>query len=338
VVLLALWGRYEYVCYEGQTSTTILSAAANLIFTFGVKNVMPEMIREMSEPLDMHKAWMTANSVAMPMYTAVGFLGFWAFGIFNQGANFFLNFKDSHATRVYLTFAAAAGYLPIVYGQICLFLKIELRLGVLPTDWLQISNPGTNRFPSIPPVLFRFLFRLGIAATYVFVAEALLGVGLQNIVSLVGALAIAAFSFYLPWVIYMKLFWREMTQVRKAIYVSWTLFGLLLSAGGIWFSGEAMSHMDSDGLFRAPCAMNAFFMGKFSVAGHSPSDDPDGNGGYSSNVGPGSFHDTFYKLSCVEGRIGCSQYGACCQVEGDRIRCPLSNELLQPTMHLPPEL
>ena len=42
LVLLAAWGRYPYICYTGQTSTSILSAAANLMFTFGVKNTMPE--------------------------------------------------------------------------------------------------------------------------------------------------------------------------------------------------------------------------------------------------------------------------------------------------------
>ena len=51
----------------------------------------------------------------------------WAFGVFNSGANFLLNFKDGWSIRSYLIVSAITGYLPLTFGQILLFLKAELR-------------------------------------------------------------------------------------------------------------------------------------------------------------------------------------------------------------------
>ena len=43
-------GKYCHVCYGGQTPASILSGAANLVFTFGSHAMMPEEIREMVVP------------------------------------------------------------------------------------------------------------------------------------------------------------------------------------------------------------------------------------------------------------------------------------------------
>ena len=45
-----------------------------------------------------------------------------------------------------------------------------------------------------------------------------LGVGLQNVVSLVGAIAICALTFYLPFVMHARIFWAEMTRLRLTWY------------------------------------------------------------------------------------------------------------------------
>ena len=279
------------------------------------------MTREMADPREMRRSWTAANAVAMPMYAAVGFAGMWAFGAFNQGASFFLNFKDEPATAAYLLFASSAGYLPIVYGQICLFLKLELRLAVLPTDWWRVSNPEANRFPGVPPALFRLGFRSAVVAFYVLAAEALLGVGLQNLVSLVGAAAIAAFSFYLPWVLALRLTPAEdLPKGWRLLCIAGTVFGVFLSLAGVYFSLQAMASSDSSGLFSAPCKQNAFFMGEFSVhdaAGKRVA----GAGGYSRETGPGTFHDTFYREVCERGRLECSQYGVCCRLRGTEVSC-----------------
>jgi len=197
ITLLVTLGPYKYVCYDGQTFSTVLSGASNMMFTFGVKNVLPEMTREMADPKDMHKAWTAANIVGMPTYALLGFWGVWAFGIFTQNAAFALQFKPDAAVLAYNIAAATTGYLPLIYGQICIFLKVELGYGVLPTDWWTVSNPDTNRFPRVPPVIFRLLLRTCIVLAYIFVAEALIGVGLGYFAALVGAVSISAF-FFLP--------------------------------------------------------------------------------------------------------------------------------------------
>ena len=49
--LLPADGRYCHVCYGGQTVSSTLSAAANLVFTFGSHAMMPEEVREMRRSL-----------------------------------------------------------------------------------------------------------------------------------------------------------------------------------------------------------------------------------------------------------------------------------------------
>jgi amino acid permease len=314
LTLLALWGKYPYVCYGGQTFSTVLSGVVNMMFTFGVKNIMPEMAREMVKPQEMHKSWAVANAMSLPMYLLVGLWGEWAFGVFNQNAGFVLQFSHVTSVAAYNIVAAVVGYLPIVYGQICIFLKFELQFGVLPTDWFTVSNPETNKFRRIPPAVFRFVFRASVVAVYVFVAEALIGVGVGNFSSLVGAISISAFSFYLPWVLHLILLGDEMTLGQKIMYYFWVLFGVGLSLLGIYASVKTMSSIADAGLFQAPCKQNAFFMGRFSTPNGISNHD---FGGYSDATGPGTFHDTIYAAACtgLHGRpanIDCAQYGACC--------------------------
>ena len=68
---------------------------------------------------------------------------------------------------------------------------------ILPTDWIKVSNPEESCCPRFPPFLIRLLFRGGVLGMYGLFAEMFLGFGLQNMVSLVGALATTALTFYL---------------------------------------------------------------------------------------------------------------------------------------------
>lgn len=318
-ILIPDFGRYPYVCYSGQTVTTVLSAASNMVFTFGVKNMLPEMMREMADRREMHKAWTVANLIAMPLYWAVGLAGFWAFGVFNSGASLLLNFRDCGLVRSYLVTAAVLGYLPITFGQIVLFLKAELALGVLPTDFWSVSNPDVSAFPRIPPVLFRFMFRLTIVGCYIFFAEMFLGFGIQNFVSLVGAVAICAFSFYLPYVYYLCLH-PQINAGKKAACIAGLVFGLALSGGGIYFTVKQIASMQTAGLFTGACHENSFFIGKYTFSGYA---GDAGDGGYSSRKGPGSFYDTIYQATCgPHGSIECGQFNACCKVQGGHVVCP----------------
>lgn len=318
-ILIPYYGRYPYLCYGGQTGTSIVSAASNMVFTFGVKSLLPEMMREMADPREMKRAWTVANVIAMPLYWCIGIAGFWAFGVFNSGASLLLNFRDCHLVRSYLMVAAVMGYLPITFGQIVLFLKVELSLGILPTDFWRVTNPHQNKLPAIPPALFRFLFRLSIVGCYVVLAEMFLGFGIQNFVSLVGAVAICAFSFYLPYIYFWRLHSDLSVVQRLSLFVG-VAFGVVLSLGGIYFTISQIAHMKMAGLFSGNCHENSFFIGQYTFSGYvgDPMD-----GGYSKSRDPGSFYATIYKATCGDGgNIECGQFEVCCKVVRGAVVCP----------------
>ena len=116
--LLPAHGSYPHLCYDGQTTTSVLSAAANLVFTFGSHALMPEEVREMVKPSEIHSAFDLAYVACIPLYFLIGYSSFYAFGVFNSGANLLLNFPDSLAVRTYMYANTFLGYLPISYGQV----------------------------------------------------------------------------------------------------------------------------------------------------------------------------------------------------------------------------
>jgi len=234
----------------------------------------------------------------MPLFILFGFWGFYLYGIFNQGATFSVQFDGNNiALMTYNIFALIGNLLPSVYNQLAVFLKIELSLGVMPTDWWSISFPEWAQFPRIPPVIFRFLLRSSVLALYVFVAIAFLSDGIGNIQGLVGALAVSAFSFYLPWVMYWKVFRHEMSLLMKLVCAFWFTLGIGAAVAGTVASMKSMSSM-SGGFFdlgEQICSENAFYMGTFAGGGLK---NPSRQGAFSHDQGPGSFYDTFYRNAC----------------------------------------
>jgi len=325
------WGAYPYRCYGGQDLTTIFNGAANLMGSFGVKVVIPEMIREMKKPDDFHKAWAVSQAIVIPLYIGIRLWGFALFGTFVDGTNLFNNFKNNAMIEVYFLSQLVTGYLPLCYGQILFFLKLELHYGVLPTDWFTVSNPETNRFPKVPPALFRLVWRGGMLALWLFLAEMLIGFSVFLIFSLVSAITAAAFSFYLPYVFAWSLLGSEYSPASKAMYSVFSVVRLLLSGVGVYSSGSQMASMGSAELFafKSTCSSGSFFVGEWKSKNYK------GDwGGYSSSKGNGTFHDTFYLATCggngVDGNINCGQacYGACCWTNDNRteISCPPSSE------------
>lgn len=190
----------------------------------------------------------------------------------------------------------------------------------MPTDWWKITSPEWARYPRIPPVVFRFVFRTCVLAVYVFVAEGLLSDGIGNIQGLIGAVAVAAFSFYLPWLIYWRLHRHEMSVLSKVVCAFWFLLGLASAIGGAIASGSSMADM-SGGFMVFPddiCSANAFYMGVFGGGGVN---NPDNLGAFSKATGPGTFHDTFYTQACLgpSVRLECAQPDVhCCAWDDDK--------------------
>jgi len=275
-----------------------------MIYTFSVTNILPEMMREMTNPREMHKSWAAAQAVAMPLFTLFGFWGFYLYGLFNQQATFSVQFSPGNPWMIaYNIFALFGNLLPSVYNQLAVFLKVELSLGVMPTDWWGISFPEYAIFPKIPPVLFRFVFRTVVLVVYVFFATATLSMGIGNIQGLIGALAVAGFSFYLPWILYWKVFNQEMSTIMKVVCFFWFGLGLGAAIMGTVASGSSMAQM-SGGFFVFPediCPANSFYMGVFGGGGAK---NDDRAGAFSKSKGPGSFYQTFYKNTCHPPELG----------------------------------
>lgn len=235
-----------------------------------------------------------------------GFVGFYLFGIFNQNAGFSLQFDASPAVLSYTIFSLVGNLLPGVYGQLCIFLKVELGLGVLPSDWWTVSNPQENRCPKIPPVIFRFLFRSGVVVAYVIVAEAVLNVGLGFFSGFVGAVSMTAFSFYLPWLVYWRLCHNTMSFGMKLVCAFWGLLGIAVAVAGCVTSVQLMSDM-SGGIFvfdQSHCAENAFYIGQYS-GGNTPAKYRH-SGAFSLDQGPGSFYQEYYQPICLSSNIDIS--------------------------------
>lgn len=259
----------------------------------------------------MHKAWACTQAIAFPLYAMFGFVGFYYYGVFAPSADFSLQFFDSTAISIFKTYSIIGVILPSVYSQLCLFLKVELQLGVLPTDWWTISNPEENRLPKLPPVVFRFLFRCGVISGYLFVAEALYSVPLGIFSGFTGAVAMTAFSFYLPWLVHWKLHGNEMSRTMKSICLFWGILGIAVAVAGTVTSAQAMGGAFSaaGGIFdfnvTSQCSHNSFFIGKYGGGGFTP----DGNGAFSGNMGNGSFYQNFYVPVCSEDKsiIQCAQ-------------------------------
>lgn len=107
---------------------------------------MPEEIREMRDPSQMHKAYNWCYAVAIPLYFTIGYSGMWAYGVFNSGAGLQLNWQYDAFIKWKNRVTVALSLLPLVYGQLVLFLKIELSLG------LECFHPTGLQFPIQAPI------------------------------------------------------------------------------------------------------------------------------------------------------------------------------------------
>merc|ERR1712039_771039 len=158
--------------------------------------------------------------------------------------------------------------------------------------------------------MFRFAFRGGVLAVWLFLGLLLIGFPNSILFSLVSAITSAAFSFYLPYIFGLMAFHQTMTIAKKVWYVTAAVISVVLSGIGIYSSVQDLTNVDTvkPFAFEETCNAGGFFVGQF----HSDLYRGQ-NGGYSNSTGPGTFHDTFYAGTCsVDSNINCGQalYGA----------------------------
>merc|ERR1712110_764682 len=150
--------------------------------------------------------------------------------------------------------------------------KLELHLGVLPTDWFTVSNPETNRMPGLPPAVFRLLWRGGMLCVWLVLSEMLIGFSTFLMFSFVSTISAAAFSFYLPYVFELMSHGHEIGVVRKIIYALFIAISVFLSGAGVYSSAIQMKDNGVGAqlfAFSDTCLSGAFFVGRFDGQGYS---------------------------------------------------------------------
>ena len=223
---------------------------ANMAFTYGGHGTFPEQVREMKDPNDFFRGFDILYAIAMPFYTVCALISFWAFGNMNS-ANYIENLIDNdwvkvgegfntppsqmrtttttksettlltllnHEVNLYLSLLS--GLPIIVLGQVVILLQLEIPMGILPTDWWvnRSQNEGQLatflRSTKISPVVIRFFFRTFYIGVLLLLAEMLDDAGLGTIVSIAGAIGLAAMTYWLPFVLALKINWEEVRLGR----------------------------------------------------------------------------------------------------------------------------
>ena len=187
---------------------------ANMAFTYGGHGTFPEQVREMKDPNDFFRGFDILYGVAMPFYTVCALVSFWAFGNMNS-ANYIENLMDNNIVKVNLYLSLLSGLPIIVLGQVVILLQLEIPAGILPTDWWVNRSQNEGRLATflrstkLSPVMIRFFFRTFYIGVLLLLAEMLDDAGLGTIVSISGAIGLAAMTYWLPFVLALKLDWEE---------------------------------------------------------------------------------------------------------------------------------
>jgi len=155
---------------------------------------------------------------------------YYAYGSF-ANANINLNFPDNAANTISILVQLAFTYYCIFATSLVIMLQIEvLVLGITPTAVWQRQSFG------LPAVVVRFVFRSLFVGSQVALCELLLsgqGDTLLAMQSLAGAVGMAAFTYFLPFLFHWELVGVSSSSV-KAWYVLNIIMGLAVMGGGLF--------------------------------------------------------------------------------------------------------
>jgi len=261
-------GKYTDVCYNQYTAPSILANIANMAFTYGGHGTFPEQVREMRNPDDFFRGFDILYAIAMPFYTACALVSFWAFGNMNS-ANYIENLEDNSWVKVNLYLSLLSGLPIIVLGQVVILLQLEIPMGILPTDWLVNRSQNEGRVATflrstrLSPVVLRFFFRTFYVGVLLLLAEMLDDAGLGTIVSIAGAIGLAAMTYWLPFVLSLKLDYEELkaTPCVIVLYSLLALGGVFISVTGVIFNAIDLSEGSFELFQEISCQENADFWG-----------------------------------------------------------------------------
>ena len=133
-------------------------------------------------------------------------------------------------------------------------------------DWIQ----------SFPPILVRAVFRTSYVFAMYAAAYALIGVGLGNLTDLTGALGICALTYWMPFVIHAKVFWKDYSKAGLLWNAANIVFGVFISVAGTYFAAKELFSGSFNFFKESSCKEGAYFWGN-DLWGNSNLQEPIGN-------------------------------------------------------------
>ena len=167
--------------------------------------------------------------VALPLYWGCGLLGYAAYGDFAQ-ANINLNFPENGANVASLWVQLLQEVYFMLSTNLVMVLAIEIHLGIDP------ARAWTPAWRGLPPWAARLLLRTLFLGSQVFVAQLLLsgeGDTLLSLQSLIGAIGMTAFTYFLPYAAYLVLAPEPLTRRRTAWCAANVVIGVVVMLAGL---------------------------------------------------------------------------------------------------------
>ena len=189
--------------------------------------------------------------------------GYYAYGDF-ANANLNLNFPRNGPNLASIGVQMLQELYFLYSTNLVLMLAIELGLGLDP------SAACAPRWRGLPPWVARLLLRGALFASQTFVAQLLLageGDTLIALQSLIGAVGMTAFTYFLPYGLLLMMSPDDaITPARRAWCVGNIAIGMVVTVAGVYFSLDELVG-SSAGLFAGDCKL------EYAYSPSSP-DDP----------------------------------------------------------------
>lgn len=144
VALVQPWNCDPPPSFPERTPLGILSGITGIMYAFGGHGLYPELMREMKEPERWRTVVMWTFGIVVPMYFAVGLLGYYSYGG-NARANINLNYPRNTANLLSLVAQTIQEAYFVVVPALVVLLQAELALKVDPTVYCKRLAPEAQR-------------------------------------------------------------------------------------------------------------------------------------------------------------------------------------------------
>ncbi|KAL3918956.1 MAG: hypothetical protein SGPRY_005808 [Prymnesium sp.] len=230
---------------------SILLSGSAFAYAFGGHGMFPEEIRELRDKSDWNRVVMPwSYAIIVPMYISTSVMGFYVWGGGENGANANINsnFPLNSANTASMIVQLVLTYYLIFFTSLCLALNLEIALGIDPSACCVVKSESahgahddvaalpTSPCRMIPPFASRGVLRSLLLASQLGLCQMLLGGEgdtLLALQSLSGAIGMAAFTYFLPFFFFWKLFPGDVGRGRAVWYGMNGTIGIAIMISGV---------------------------------------------------------------------------------------------------------